>query len=53
MLYTLTTQDYETSSIDTRENLTLAQAYKMAQGGYYKAQVINDYGIIEYEFKGI
>jgi hypothetical protein len=29
----------------------MAQAYAIAsKGGYYKAQFINDYGVIEYEF---
>ena len=37
----------------TRHDLPYALAYALANSGYYKAQVVNGYGIIEYEIKHI
>lgn len=43
--------EYENSLPDIRDELTMTQAYTLAsKGGYYKAQIINEYGVIEYEF---
>ena len=43
--------EYENRLPDTRHDLTMVQAYAIAsKGGYYKAQIIDDYGVIEYEF---
>jgi hypothetical protein len=50
-MFTLILKEYENSLQDARENLTLEQAYRIAsKGGYYKAQIINEYGVIDYEF---
>lgn len=50
-MFTLILIEYENSLPDIREDLTMAQAYAIASnGGYYKAQIINEYGVIEYEF---
>ena len=50
-MFTLILMEYENSLRDTRKDLTMAQAYVIASNGcYYKAQIINEYGVIEYEF---
>ena len=50
-MITLILMEYENSLPDVRNNLTMAQAYVIASKGcYYKAQIINEYGVIEYEF---
>ena len=50
-MFTLILVEYENSLPDTRNGLTMAQAYAIAsKGGYYKAQIINEHGVIEYEF---
>ncbi|QPX73342.1 hypothetical protein DEVORATOR_63 [Citrobacter phage_vB_CfrD_Devorator] len=49
---TLITWEHEASQPVTREFETLSQAYLLAaNGGYYKAQVIDEIGVIVYEFK--
>lgn len=50
-MFTLILMEYENSLPDVRDNLAMAQAYAIAsKGGYYKAQIINEYGVLEYEF---
>lgn len=50
-MFTLILMEYENSLPDTRSDLTMAQSYVLAsKGSYYKAQIINEYGVIEYEF---
>lgn len=50
-MFALILMEYENSLQDIRDDLTMAQAYAIAsKGGYYKAQIINEYGVIEYEF---
>ena len=50
-MFTLILMEHENSLKDIRDELTMAQAYAIAsKGGYYKAQIVNDYGVIEYEF---
>ena len=50
-MFTLILMEYENSLPDTRNDLTMEQAYAIASKGcYYKAQIVNDYGVIEYEF---
>lgn len=50
-MFTLILMEYENSLPDIRHDLTMAQAYAIAsKGGYYKAQIVNDYGVIGYEF---
>ena len=41
----------EYSPPQTRHALPYGLAYALANSGYYKAQVVNGYGIIEYEIK--
>ena len=49
-MYTLMTLETETSTAEYRE-MTMEQAYKMAsRGGFYKAQIISEEGVVEYEF---
>ena len=50
-MFTLILVEHENSLRDIRNDLTMAQAYAIAsKGGYCKAQIINEYGVIEYEF---
>lgn len=50
-MFTLILMEYENSLPDVRNDLTMAQAYAIASKGcYYKAQIINEHGVIEYEF---
>lgn len=50
-MFTLILMEYENSLQDIRHDLTMTQAYAIAsKGGYYKSQIINEYGVIEYEF---
>ena len=51
-IFTLSTMEHENSQMEQRHDLTMAQAYRIAQnGGFYKAQIINqETAVIEYEF---
>lgn len=52
-IFTLRTIEHETSTTaEQRQDMTMAQAYKIAKnGGFYKAQIINqETQVIEYEF---
>lgn len=50
-MFTLILMEYESSLQDIRNDITMAQAYAIAsKGSYYKAQIVNEYGVIEYEF---
>lgn len=49
-MFTLTILETETSAPQSRE-MTMEQAYKLAsRGRFYKAQIISEEGVIEYEF---
>lgn len=49
-MYTLMTLETETSTAEYRE-MTMEQAYKLAsRGGFYKAQIISEEGVVEYDF---
>lgn len=51
-MFTLITFEHETSAPVIREPMPMAAAYNIAsKGGFYKAQIVNEYGVIEYEFK--
>lgn len=50
-MITLMIMEFEISKPEYRE-MTMEQAYKLASRGYfYKAQIISEDGIVEYEFK--
>lgn len=51
-IFILATMEHETSQMEQRHDLTMAQAYRIAKnGGFYKAQIINqETMVIEYEF---
>lgn len=50
-MFALILMEYENSLPEIRSDLTMAQAYAIAsKGGYYKAQITNEHGVIEYEF---
>ncbi|EIQ4221657.1 hypothetical protein LU447_004293 [Salmonella enterica] len=49
-MITLMTMEFETSKPEYRE-MTMEQAYKLAsRGGFYRAQIISEDGVVEYEF---
>lgn len=49
----LITWEHESSQPETREFETVAACYNLADnGGFYKAQIVDENGVIEYEFKG-
>ena len=46
------TQEYETSIIETRENVSVEHVTKMGEnGGFYKVQLVNEFGVIVSEWK--
>lgn len=50
-MITLMTIETESSKPEFRE-MTMEQGYKLAsKGGFYKAQIIDENGVVEYEFK--
>lgn len=50
-MFTLITFEYENSEAVIRESMPMSAAYTIAsKGGFYKAQIINEWGVIEYEF---
>lgn len=50
-MFTLITWDHENSLPVIRNDVSLSAAYKIAKNGaFYKAQIINEYGIVDYEF---
>jgi hypothetical protein len=49
-MVTLMVMEFENSTATYRE-MTTAQAYHLASNGnFYKAQIINEFGVIDYEF---
>lgn len=49
-MYILMTLETE-NSIPQYRKMTMEQAYKLAsRGAFYKSQIINDEGVVEYEF---
>lgn len=49
-MITLMTMETETSAPMFRE-MTMEQGYKLAsRGAFYKAQIISENGVVEYEF---
>lgn len=49
-MFTLMTLETESSNPEYRE-MAMEQAYKLAsRGGFYKAQIISEAGVVEYEF---
>ncbi len=49
-MVTLMLMEFETSKPEYRE-MGMPQAYALAsKGGFYKAQIINEFGVVDYEF---
>lgn len=49
-MVTLMVMEFENSTATYRE-MTMAQAYHLASNGnFYKAQIISEFGVIDYEF---
>ena len=49
-MMTLMIMEFETSKPEYRQ-MTMEQAYKIAsRGSFYKAQIISEDGVVEYEF---
>lgn len=52
-MITLITWEHENSQPLTREFESMAFAYTLAKrGGFYKAQIVNEFGVVDYEFHG-
>lgn len=50
-MFTLITLEHQGSQAEVREGMTMAQAYALAsKGGFYKAQIVNEFGVVDYEF---
>lgn len=51
-MFTLMTWEHESSTKAMRRTFEdLCTAYRLAKGGYYKAQIIDENNVIIYEFK--
>ncbi|QYC52651.1 hypothetical protein [Salmonella phage SSBI34] len=50
-MYKLLTWEHETSQPVSRDFFDLCAAYRLAKGGYYKSQIIDENNIVLYEFK--
>ena len=51
-MYTLMTQEHEAFQPEYRQIESVAFAYAMGEkGGFYKVQLINEFGVIEMEWK--
>ena len=51
-MYTLMTQEHEASKPEYRGIESVAFAHKMGDnGGFFKVQLINEFGVIEMEWK--
>lgn len=52
-MITLITWEHENSNAVVREFETVAACYNLAaNGGFYKAQIVNEFGVVDYEFHG-
>ncbi|QUL77414.1 hypothetical protein [Escherichia phage UPEC06] len=49
-MYKLLAWETESSSPISRTFFDLCTAYKLAKGGYHKAQIIDEFNVILYEF---
>ncbi len=49
-MYTVTLQEYENSEAETRYNVPTIIAHRFGKAGFYKVQLINEFGIIDYEY---
>lgn len=48
----LITWEHENSEAVTREFVSVGECYGIAKnGGFYKAQIVNEFGVVDYEFK--
>lgn len=48
----LITWEHENSQPETREFGSVGECYGIAKnGGFYKAQIVNEFGVVDYEFK--
>lgn len=52
-MYQVIIQEHELSSIEIRDNVPSTHAHNLGEnGGFYKVQLINVFGVIEFEYKG-
>lgn len=49
-MVTLITWEHENSQPETREFETVAACYRLASSGFYKSQIVNEFGVVDYEF---
>ena len=51
-MVTLITWEHENSEPVSRDFETVASCFHLAaNGGFYKAQIVNEFGVVDYEFK--
>jgi hypothetical protein len=50
-MFKLMTWEHESSLPISRTFFDLCTAYRLAKGGYYKSQIIDENNVIIYEFK--
>lgn len=50
-MVTLITWEHENSNAVAREFGSVSECYNLAaNGGFYKAQIVNEFGVVDYEF---
>lgn len=50
-MVTLITWEHENSQPEVSEFETVAACYNLAKNGsFYKAQIVNEFGVVDYEF---
>lgn len=53
-MYTVIISEHEASAPVTRMKVDSTHAHKLgSQGGFYKVQLVNEFGIVEYEYKEV
>lgn len=52
-MYQVIIQEHKESNIQIRDNVPSAHAHNLGQnGGFYKVQLVNEFGVIDFEYKG-
>ena len=51
-MYTVIIQETENSQAETRYDVASAHAHSLGmKGGFYKVQLVNEFGIVDFEYK--
>jgi len=52
-MYTVIIQEHKSSSLEIRQNVPSVHAHNLGNnGGFYKVQLVNEFGIVDFEYKG-